>query len=392
MELSAEDIRLAAFDEVEAGGWDPSQVRSFLDDVAKRVIELEQSAAEADEMRRVTVELLSQAEDLVEQARAKADEPSTSDAIQRGAALIAKAEARALEVESDAASRLEAAEHERAAAVERGHEDAATIVANARREALSIIEQAEADAAGPAIAAFADGAEAAAALHAEAEQHIETARVEAAAIVAEARAEAQHIAAANAAAVDGEVAKAEVDKIVEEAEALLVEARANAEHIVEEASQRAAELRTEHDLSDAVRRSVAALHAVTEARAGTDEGGALKDVRGRAVQMLAELRRTDSRLAPTARADLLDELFEVQDIVRRIEARLIGHDEPEADGDRLVVDLTDEAIEDPDETGPQRRSRYQQRSANLPKIGADVDEVTRAVRSIRRALPDRDLE
>jgi len=387
--LSAEDIRSAAFDAVGDNGWDRASVQSFLGTVADRIDVLERSAAEADELRATTLVLLEQAEELVEQAKARAEASENIDQ-DHAASLVVVAEARAEEIEATALERSREAEAEAAAMREQGGADAAMIVANARREAKALVEAAEAEAAGPILAKFAAATHESQSLRRDAERELELARLSAATIVSEAEAEAARLADLAAAGLDEREGKAEVGRIVAEAEALLAEARTNAERIVADAAAEAAEFKTRRDLHEEIKRSIEAVQVVAEARGSAGDGDALGAVRGRAVQMLAELRRTDSRLEPAARADMLDELFEVQDIVKRIEARLIGRDTPD-EGHELVVDLTDGKVDD-DDSLPQRRSRYQQRSANLPKIGSDVEDVSRAVRSIRSHLRDRDEE
>ena len=393
LELSGDDIRLASFDELTAGGVDAEQVRSFLVRVASRVEALEVKAAESEEMRVNATKLLEQAEALVDHVTATAGSAAAGvlDADRSALELIAAAESRARAIEAAAEVQLRRAEETVAAALERGDADAAMIVANGRREALALIEAAEAKAAAPLLADFTAHAQQLADLREVAERRVELARVEAAAIEAEARDEAERMLVDAATRVDQEAARSEVGRIISEAEALLEEARVNAERIVMGATAQAEDLRSRQDLSIEVRRSVAAIRAVTDARAGETSADALAGVRSRAVQMLAELRRTDTRLAPNARADLLDQLFEVQDIVKRIEARLIGHDPADGAAERVVLDLTDRAEPDDSGSAPVRPSRYQQRSANLPKIGSNIADVNRAVRSIREHLHDRDL-
>jgi cell division septum initiation protein DivIVA len=388
VELSGKDIRSAAFDALADGGWDPGQVQSFLDTVADRIEILERSSAEAEELRATTLVLLEQAEDLVEQAKARAE---ASDGLDQdhAASLVVAAEARAQEIEATALERSREGEAEAAAMREQGGADAAVIVANARREAKALLEKAESEAAGPILAKFAAATHQSESLRREAEREVELARLTAATIVAEAEAEAARLAGVAAAGLDESEGKAEVGRIVAEAEALLAEARTNAHRIIADAAAEAAQFKTRRDLHHEIKRSIEAVQAVTGARTSAGSADAIGEVRGRAVQMLAELRRTEGRLAPAARADMLDELFEVQDIVKRIETRLIGREVAD-NGDELVVDLTEATVSDDEGSMPQRRSRYQQRSANLPKIGSDVEDVSRAVRSIRSHLHDRD--
>lgn len=322
MELSRADIERASFDVIGDGGWDPSQVRAFLEAVAVRVGDLEQLAADAGAMRAAALELVDQAESLVEQAKARS-------------------------------------------------------------------EPADETAAGERFDAYAAATGELAALRREAESALEMAYVDAARLVARAEEDAERIESATRRRLNETEAQSEVDRIVAEAEFLLEEARAESQRILKEARLHADDLRTRHELSGEIHRSIAALRAVTDVRVAPRPLNPVAAVRGRAASMLAELRRTEGRLDPEVRADFLDQLFEVQDVVKRIEARLMGHEEEDSSEDGVFLDLTDSAAPF-DVESTVRPSRYQQRSANLPKIGRDVEDVSRAVRSIREHLDHSD--
>jgi F0F1-type ATP synthase membrane subunit b/b' len=346
VDLSAEGIAAASFDEVASGGFDRTQVHEFLAAVGGRVAELERQIVESDDMRRATMELLEQAEALVDEARERARLAGTAED----------------------GGRVQEATH----------------------EAERIIADAEARAAAETFISFELLADEAHDLRRDAERRVTMAAVEAARIVSDAEERAERIL--RGAPDDAVAAPAgAVAEIVAEAEGLLEEARQRAEGIVAEASTRATDLRTRADLSEEIHRAIGALRAVSGARGGSSDADVIGDVRGRAVQLLGEVRRADTRLAPARRADLLDQLAELQGIVGRIEARLIGRDRPRdtTDDVEVVVDLTDDTTEA--EPGSGRPSRYQQRSANLPTIGTDVADVNRAVHSMRQRLPDRDL-
>jgi hypothetical protein len=104
--------------------------------------------------------------------------------------------------------------------------------------------------------------------------------------------------------------------------------------------------------------------------------------------MLAELRRTDGEIPSAVRAELAEELHALQDVIAKLEIELLGEDARRA-SPGLVVDLTDGA-DDEETFHPLRPSRYQQRSANLPKIGSRVANINKAMQSMREHMKDSD--
>ncbi|MDJ0959272.1 MAG: hypothetical protein QNJ88_01350 [Acidimicrobiia bacterium] len=438
--MSSSDIEQASFDETSDGGWDAAQVKVFLLDVAKSVRKLERRVEEAHEMRTAAMELVTQAEALVDQvkdqadgngdtgeaaeaaerliaeaearaqeieraaaARVRAAENQVTASLDRGkgeaamavrkaernaAQLIADAEARAHEIESAAADRVLAAEDEVAAVLERSKGEAASIVRESERIAAQLIEEAQSELGWRRIEAAANAEHEREAVRHDAAKVRELARVDAAAIVAGALEEADRVTQRvfrNVATVPG---RAEVERIVAEAEALLENARAESEAIVAQAMDQVGTSGEGDELSDEVRRSVSALRTVTNARTREAEEGPVQQVRGRALQMLAQVRRGDGQMSPDERAALAEELHGLQDLIAKLEEGLLNNNNDGAPTMRVVLDLTGEDADDSGEALARRPSRYQQRSANLPKIGSRVESVNRAMQSMRDSMKE----
>lgn len=434
--MSSRDIEQASFGEVADGAWDAADVRAFLVDVADHVRRLEHRIDEAQEMRDAAVELVAQAEALVDQAKDQAEATPEATAIE-AERLITDAEARAHRLESEAAARIRAIEAEVAATLERSEGEATRIVRNAERTAAQLVADAEKQAheiesaaterarvaeteAAAAVQQSKDQSativleserlagdlieeaqfelgwrriEAAArveheraAIRRDADTAREVAKVDAVAVVAGALEQADRVTQRALDTIAAEPGRAEVERIVAEAETLLENARVKSESILAEAKERAAGVDAGGVLGDEVRRSVAALRSVADARTRLEDSGPVQQVRGRALQMLAELRRTDGEIPPTVRAELADELHALQDVIAKLEVELLGDD---AGSTRVVLDLTDDAG-DEDDFHPTRPSRYQQRSANLPKIGSRVENVNKAMQSLRSHVKDQD--
>jgi hypothetical protein len=383
--MSSSDIERASFDEIADGAVDAAQVKRFLVDVASQVRELERNVQEAHEMRAAAMELVTQAEALVDQVKDRAafDPGPTAEEAER---LIADAESRAQQIEAAAAARVRAAEAQMAETLQRSKSDAAAIVRESERVATQLIEEVQSEHGWRRIEAAATAAAEQESVRLDAAKERELARVDAVAIVADAREHAGRVEqqiSNDSASAPGQ---AEFDRIVAEAEALLEAARTESKAIVAAATERAADADDVAEYTDDVRPSTSALQSVANARTREAASASVSQARDRALQMLVALRRGDDRIPADVRAELAEELHELQDLIIRLEDELLEH----GTGTRMIVDLTDGSADDSNEPVTARPSRYQQRSANLPKIGSQVENVNRAMRSMRDHMKDSD--
>ena len=104
-------------------------------------------------------------------------------------------------------------------------------------------------------------------------------------------------------------------------------------------------------------------------------GAIIREAEEQARRIVQEAREEADRVVGAARDEAEGLIAQAQANAAVIEDR---------SGDALVVDLTDrDGVDEADDDGSLRRTRYERRSASLPSLGEDASKVLKSLESLR---------